>query len=405
MNIFYIKQHALNNILYKLYDAIKKKIFFFFWDRVPKRIVARWIYNSPINIDNTSNILFIEASNAFDGWWLGDGIFRIPVIEALSCTTGNPIDVLTTEKRALIFQNNPYIRNVLIAQESVLRSIGYIRKNKYSHIFMFNPSWRMFFIMILTGDFSTKRKIGLIWAKKRALENHIDMYADCLKKIVQNLIVRHNIPYIHWKTKRTLLEWFFYIGINIGANSSLRNYKDWIPVLNQIKIPVPKNVRFVLVGNSQIQNINVLIVNKLWSSVIDCTMNLSLNDTYNVISQCHAFIWADGGNVNAALAILQKNVFPIYSIVPWQTRLPSNFPENNIIQWICPIYGNSGCYESAHLTNINGMRCEITWQSESNDLVVPPCISGSSISKLIAIKIEMLYLQAEKLLLKKQDSD
>lgn len=384
-----------------LVNSIKRKVFFFFWDRVPKSIVARWIYNSPINIDNTSNILFIEASNDFDGWWLGDGIFRIPVIEALSYTTGNLIDVLTTEKRAPIFQNNPHIRNVLIAQESVLRSIGYIRKNKYSHIFMFNPSWRMFFIMILIGGFSTKRKIGLIWAKKRALENHIDMYADCLQKIVQNLIVRHNVPRIYWKTKRTLLEWFFYIGINIGANSSLRNYKDWIFAFNQIKIPVPKNVRFVLVGNSQIQNINVLIVNKLWGSVIDCTMNLSLNDTYNIISQCHAFIWADGGNVNAALAILQKNVFPIYSIVPWQTRLPSNFPEADVIQWVCPIYDTAGCYEHAHLINTNGMRCEVTGQSESDGLIIPPCISGSIISKQIALKIETLYIEAEKILLKR----
>lgn len=363
----------------------------FFWTKITKYLINQLDYTKPIEINKWSNILYIEASNNIDGWWLGDGIFKIPAIESLSKTSENTVDILTTKNRALIFQNNPNIKNIHIVKENWLDTLNYIQENWYTHIFTINPSWRMFFIMILTWDLNVIKKAYSIPSDIMLKQNHIDMYIESLQKLVNNLIISKNTPHIYLKTNNILPKWFFYIWINLGAKSALRNFKDWLNVFDNIKNPIPKNVKFILVGNKQIQDINTKLLSKLWESVIDCTTKLTLDETYNIISQCNAFIWTDWWNINAAIAILEKNIFPIYSVVPWEKRLPSNFPENDIIQWKCPMY-ETWCFEHKRWTS-----CNITGQSELDFSTSPPCISSSVIIENLVSKIEWLFKQAETL--------
>lgn len=116
-------------------------------------------------------------------------------------------------------------------------------------------------------------------------------------------------------------------------------------MLDRLGGDIPPEVRFVLVGKHNALGVNESLAKKYPDIVLDYVGVTDLAGTYGLIASCDAFIGPDGGNINAAIAMLPPGgVFPIYGMVNPEARLPGGFPQENIIRGRCPL-GDGGCFE------------------------------------------------------------
>jgi ADP-heptose:LPS heptosyltransferase len=248
-----------------------------------------------------------------DSWGLGDGIFRLPAIAALARTSGQPVDVLTAPGREPVFRGSEGVGDVLTPNGRLLDTLVRIRANGYTHVFSLHPGWRMLLLTALSG--AEVRKIAMFPIQSLQHDNHIDVGIKTLAGIVPDLADAPDRPRMARERPRLLPEGYFYIGLNIGASSGHRHFHDWEAVLRRVAGEIPENVRFVLIGKHHTRGVDLELARKFPSRVIDLAGRLDLESTYDLIAQCDAFIGADGGNVNAAVALLDQNVFPIYGLV------------------------------------------------------------------------------------------
>lgn len=117
--------------------------------------------------------------------------------------------------------------------------------------------------------------------------------------------------------------------------------------------------------------------------------SLDLEDTYRLIAECDAFVGADGGNVNAAIALMRENVFPIFGLADPGSRLPADFPPDDVIRGRCPL-AEHGCF--AKMTP-QDTRCEVTGQTDGEHSRTTPCMSDALVVDEIVVRLRRVFEQ------------
>lgn len=374
-----------------LSDALLRTMDFFANKASQKLIVTAKIPDSPISLRD-KKILFIEAVWKLDWWGFGDGIFRSPIIDWL--WSDSEVQILTRDGRSPIFYNNPNISKLhIIEQERTIWStfalISSLRNEKFDHIIGLHPTWKMHFFMYLVktkvqsihtsmiswDELKTTNLIQLFLSKVQASLGHIPTDIIPSPKIYPSAS-QTNFASMFDSNKK-------YVGINLGAKSWLRNFREWWKVFEklQTQMHIWENTVFVLVGKDGVDGVDEEIMQILNSeNVINFCNKTTLAETYEIISYCNGgFIGMDWGNVNAAIALRYQNnsrIIPIYNAVNPELRIPSDLPSAHCVHIPCP--NGTNCF-----TENIALYCSITGQMADDNTQTPPCLQDSTAAESV----------------------
>ncbi len=370
-------------------DALYRTIDFFANKASQKLISTSKLPDSPISIIN-KKILFIEAVWKLDWWGFGDGIFRSPIIDWL--WANSHVHILTRDGRSPIFDRNPNVSELHVLEQnrtiwSIFAFINSLRNENFDHIIALHPTWKMhFFIyliktkvqsihtsMISRDEIKTTNLIQLFLSKVQLTLGHIPSDKIPSPKIYPNES-KMDFANIFDPNKK-------YIGVNIGAKSWLRNFREWWNVFEKLQTNklIWANTVFVLVGKDGVDHVDEEIMKILNSeNVINFCNKVTLAETYEIISYCNSgFIGMDWGNVNAAIALrhhTNATVIPIYNAVNPELRIPSDLSDIDCIDIPCP--NGTNCFSENIATC-----CSITGQLADDNIQTPPCLQNSIASE------------------------
>lgn len=363
-------------------NALYRSIDFFANKASQKLITTSKLPDSPISLDN-KKILFIEAVWKLDWWGFGDGIFRSPIIDWLWLDW--VVHILTRDGRSPIFDKNPNVSGLHILEQkrtiwSTFALINSLRSENFDHIIALHPTWKMHFFMYLVktkiqsihtsmiswDEIKTTNLIQLFLSKVQTSLGHIPNNKIPSPKIYPS-VSSGNFVNIFDPNKK-------YIGVNVGAKSWLRNFREWWKVFEKLQKnkQIWVNTVFVLVGKDGVDHVDEEILKILNSkNVINFCNKVTLAETYEIISYCNGgFIGMDWGNVNAAIALrhhTNATIIPIYNAVNPDLRIPSDLSDRDCVHIPCPNWIN--CFTENVATH-----CAITGQLADDNMQTPPCL-------------------------------
>ncbi|MBC7503406.1 hypothetical protein H7169_00340 [Candidatus Gracilibacteria bacterium] len=364
----------------------------FVGNRVASLIIASSnIPESPVDLSN-KKVLLVESVGKMDGWGFGDGIFRLPIVEWLGMNS--EVHMLSRGQRSPIFENNPNILKSFVIEDdrtlgSMVGLVKRLRMEGFDHIVAIHPTWKMHLLMYLTKTKTSTIHTSALSLDETRTTNIIHLFLSKAQRSLGHT-VSDNIPSpkIYQNPSESDLKSRFennkrYIGINIGAKSGLRHFRDWPKVFERLiqSGSIADDIVFVLVGKDGVNLVDKKIINLLGNkSVLNFCNDMTLAETYEIISYCNAgFVGMDGGNVNAAIAfrhITHARVIPIYNAVDPSLRVPSDIVTSDIVTIPCP--------DSTNCFSINmASHCTITNQSTHNNVLVPPCLQDANVITLV----------------------
>lgn len=355
------------------------------WSCISGRILS--LMESGKIVENPRKILVLESTNRWNWRWIWDWIFRTAVIWDLA-NSWISVDVATYWLRSEIFENNPDTNNIYRfdwTRYNFLKQATRLKQNWYDGILSFYPdtykSILSYIIWFQIPRITEEKDLTYMMST-----NHIEMYREIAQKYIQWIV-----PTI-WNTRIVLTEeeknWAnkvlnktknkIYIWIHVWGNSSLRTFKKWVRIIDNLNSVFHDKIVFVLYWINNIWILNKEMTDK-HNNIIDLTWKtVSLRELFAIINELDFNVWVDWWPINASIA-LWKITIPIYNVVRWINRVPGSFDRELIIQWWCSVWF---CWEKPRWSDY----CSITNQWYSNHEETPPCLESEDLTEKISEK-------------------
>ncbi len=355
----------------------------YFWSKIDKILSYKW----EIQLSKNTKVLFIESTKVNDWMWLWDWIFKTSLLNCLWENKEIDLSIACYRVRKAIFNSVSNLNDIYLLNWGLLNLIAYwikLRKT-FEYIVYINPSFRMVLLRLLLWSKAISWHIS---SNQIANSNHIEMYKralECSFPFLSSCETKTKIDadndlcskYMKIIQKK---QWFTYIWINIWAEDSLRNFKDWDSLIWILNKEI-NNIIFVLYWNSNTFNINENLKQK-FENVLDFVWKTtSIEEVYSLISLMDINIWADWWNINASVALWKETII-IYSNVVWKNRVPLDFDSRNMVQWDCHVW-------PCHATTM-WSRCIINWQRKHDHQTTPPCLLSDTLVKQVSNRINEL---------------
>ncbi|MDD2871887.1 MAG: glycosyltransferase family 9 protein [Candidatus Gracilibacteria bacterium] len=340
---------------------------------------------------NPEKILFIESSSQTDGFGIGDGIFKIPAIEATANYFNTKIDLICLENRKNIFEGNPYISEIITTQgndsiSQITSIIGKLIFKKYDLVISLNHGTKIGIIKLLTGirtpfinEDIRNIDVNMNHTKKNivALSKHIPDMLEYLNKLPKLYISEDEKNLTKEKLKHINGT---KVAIFVGAINGLKDYKQWDEIIKGLN-KFTTGLNFILLGSTKDKNTAEVLTSK-FSNVYNFVGETNLKEAYAIINEMDLCIGSDGSLTNAAVA-LEKKLIVLFSIIEPE-KIISDIANN-----VEKITGNCPNNTRCHQINV-AKKCVITGQTNRNFSDTPPCIQNIDNEEIIIKSINMI---------------
>jgi len=308
--------------------------------------------------------------------WLGDALFSTALLSVLKKKFAQShLAVLSVPRVKEIFQNNPYVDNIIIYDEkgrhrNLISRLGFIfalRKERFDTAFILKPSLSRTLILKCAGikqiiGFDNPKSGWLLTVKvpsPRIVLHKIDYFLTILeylgfeigprryeffpsaqdKAYIASLLKQKNI------TRNLPL-----IVINPGANWYPKRWspENFARLIKRIKEKIPLNI--AITGAEKDRKLAEEIIKKSGKEVFDFTGKTSLGQLGALIQEADIILSADSGPMHIAAAVGRK-VIALFG--PTSVRITGPYPtENHII-----IQKDVGCAIPCYKLDCRDNRC------------------------------------------------